>query len=200
MAAGIIAAIVIGAVVGVIVLLLSVPLDLSFHLRTGERPAVRFGLRWFFGLVKKDFGGPKKDARGQPKRVARTQRRKWGPGDLLELAGWIPDAWPLVRGVLRQVRLRELEADLVIGLDDPADTALFVGSLQAPALLLASSSAYEISIRPCFDDGLVAQGRARLVFRVRPIGIVPPVVRFGCTRSGRRLLGSLFTSRWRRKS
>lgn len=200
MAAGIIAAIVIGAVVGFIVLLLSVPLDLRFRLQTGERPAVRFGLRWFFGLVKKDFGRPKKDPRRQRRRVARARRRKWRPGDLLGLAGSIPDAWPLVRGVLRQVRLRELEADLLIGLDDPADTALFVGSLQAPALLLPSSPAYRISIRPCFDDGLVFQGHACLVLRVRPIGVVPPVVRFGFTRSGRRLLGSLFTSRWRRKS
>ncbi len=199
MTAGIIAAIVIGAVVGVTVLLLSVPLDLSFRFRTGERPAVRFGLRWFFGLVKKDFARPEKDARRPRKRAARAQGRKWGLRDLQGLAGLAPDVWPLVRGVLRRVRIAEFEVDLVIGLDDPADTALFVGALRAPALFLPSASSYAISIQPCFDDGLVFQGHARLALRLRPIMIVPSVVRFGCSRSGRRLLGDLFLRRWRRK-
>jgi len=199
LAAGIIAAIVIGAVVGVTVLLLSIPLDLSFRLGTGERPAVRFGLRWFFGLVKKDSARPENDAGRQKKRAAKAQGRKRGLHDLLGLAGWLPDVWPLLRGVLRRVRVEEVEVDLVIGLDDPADTALFVGSLRAPALLLPSSSSYAISIQPCFDDGVVFQGHARLVLRLRPILIVPPIARFGCSRSGRRLLGDLFLRRWRRK-
>ncbi len=201
MTAGIIAAI----VVGVIVLLLSIPLDVSLRLRIGEQPPFGFGLRWFFGLVKKDFAGKKRD--GEKKRADLRKagkkpkvRRGRGVLGLVRFADFLPDIWRLVRGILRRVRIKSLSADLAIGLDDPADTALVVASLWTPILLMFPSHAHAVRLQPSFDDGVVFAGHACMELRLRPIRIVPPIVRFGCSRSGRRLLGGLISGRWRRKS
>jgi len=201
--AGIIAAI----VVGVIVLLLSIPLDFTFRLGTGEQPASRFGFRWFFGLVKKDFGGKKKrdEARKQAyEQRRRGRKRRGGRGQallgVLRFAEFLPDIWRLVRGVLRNIKVRSLSVDLTVGLDDPADTALFVGSLWAPLILMIPSWAHAVRLQPSFDDGPVLRGNAHAELRLRPIRIVPPILRFGFSRSGRRLLGGLISGRWRRKS
>ena len=42
---------------GLLVLLLSVPIDLSFSLERDERFRSRGRIGWFFGLVGKDLGG-----------------------------------------------------------------------------------------------------------------------------------------------
>lgn len=203
MTAGIIAA----TVIGVTVLLLSIPLDLTFRLGVGEQPAFRFGFRWFFGLVKKDSGGKKKrdEARKQAdEQRRRGRKRSGGRGQsllgVLRFAEFLPDVWRLVRGVLRNIKVRSLSADLVIGLDDPADTALIVASLWTPVLLMLPSHAHAVRLQPSFDDGAVIAGQACMELRLRPIRIVPPIVRFGFSRSGRRLLGGLISGRWRRKS
>jgi len=200
--AGIIAAI----VVGVIAFLLSIPLDFTVRLGTGEQPALRFGFRWFFGLVKKDLGGRKK--RDEAKKQADEQRRRGrknrgGRGQallgVLHFAEFLPDIWRLVRGVLRNIKVRSLSVDLTVGLDDPADTALFVGSLWTPFLLMSQSSTHVVRLQPSFDDGPVLHGNAHLVLRLRPIRIVPPIVRFGCSRTGIRLLRGLISGRWRKE-
>lgn len=203
MTAGIIAAI----IVGVTVLLLSIPLELTLRLGTGEQPGLRLAFRWFFGLVNKEFGGKKK--RGEASKQADDQRR---PGrkrrgvrgqallGVLRFSEFLPDVWRLVRGIIGRVRIKSLSAELVIGLDDPADTALVVASLWTPVLLMFPSHAHAVRLQPSFDDGAVFAGQACMELRLRPIRIVPPIVRFGFSRSGRRLLGGLISGRWRRKS
>jgi len=199
--AGIIAAI----VVGVIVLLLSIPLDIGFRLRIGEQPPFQFGFRWFFGLVRKDFAGKKRDGKKKQADLRKAvkkpgARRGRGLLGLIRFAEFLPDIWRLVRGILRRVRIRSLSADLVIGLDDPADTALVVASLWTPVLMMIPSYAHAVRLQPSFDDGVVFEGHARMELRLRPIRMVPPIVRFGFSRSGRKLLGGLISGRWRKKS
>ena len=188
MTGGIIAAI----VVGVILFLLSIPLDLSFYLKVREGPEFRFSLRWFFSLVKKEFGRKKTAAK-------KRAERSWAFADLLRIKGLLPKILSFLKDVFRHIRIRDLRIDLRIGLDDPADTALLVGSLWLPAFLLSSSSPYLIRLRPSFDDDLVFQGYAHVVLRLWPIQLVPAVTRFGCSRPALRLLGVLISGRWKRK-
>ncbi len=200
MTAGIIAAI----VVGVIVLLLSIPLNFTSRLGTGEQPGLRLGFRWFFGLVNKEFGGKKK--RGEEskqtdlRKRARRRRRSGALLGFLRFTRFLPDVWRLVRGVLRHVKVKRLNVDLAIGLDEPADTALVVGSLWMPVLLMSRSSAHAVRLQPSFDDGPVLRGHAHMVLRLRPIRIIPPILRFGFSRTGRSLIGGLISGRWRRKN
>jgi len=185
---GIVAAI----VVGVIIFLLSIPLDLSFYLRVREKLEFRFSLRWFFSLVKKEFGRKKRAAK-------KRAERSWAFTDFLQIRGLVPKILRLLRDVFKRIRIRDLAIDFTIGLDDPADTALLVGSLWLPAFLLSPSLPHSMRLQPSFDDGPVFQGYARVVLRLRPIQLVPAIARFGCSRAALRLLGLLISGRWKRK-
>lgn len=188
MTAGIIAAI----VVGVIVFLLSIPLDLRFYLGVRERLDLRVSLRWFFSLVKKEFGRQKKQAK---KRVGRS----WTFIDLLRIRGLLPKILRFLNDVFRHIRIRDLRIDFTVGLDDPADTALFVSSLRLPVFLIRSSLPCSITLQPSFDNGLVFRGYAYVVLRLLPIQLVPALVRFGCSRAAIGLLGVLISGRWKRR-
>jgi hypothetical protein len=186
--AGVIAAI----VLGVIIFLLSIPLELSLHLAVRERLDFHVSLGWFFSLVKKEFGRQKKQAK---KRAGRG----WSFIDLLRIRGLLPKILRLLKDVFRHIRIRDLRVDFRIGLDDPADTALFTGSLWLPVFLLGLTSPYAIRLQPSFDNGPVLQGYAYVVLRLRPIQLVPAIVRFGCSRAALRLLGVLISGRWKRE-
>jgi len=185
---GIVAAI----IVGVIIFLLSIPLDLSFHLRVRERLEFRFSLTWFFSLVKKEFG--------RKRRAAKKRAESRGAfTDFLQIRGLLPKILRLLRDVVKRIRIRALVVDFTIGLDDPADTALLVGSLWLPAFLLSPSLPYSIRLQPSFVDGPVFQGYAHVIVRLRPIQLVPAVARFGCSRIALRLLWRMISGRWKRK-
>jgi hypothetical protein len=186
--AGIIAAI----TIAVIVFLLSIPLELSFHLGVREELDFHVRLGWFFSLVKKEFGRHKKQAK---KRAGRG----WTFIDLLRIRGLLPKTVRLLKDVFRCIRIRDLRVDFRMGLDDPADTALFVGSLWLPTFLLGLTSPYTIRLQPSFDNGPVFQGYAYVALRLRPIQLVPAIARFACSRAAVRLLGALVSGRWKRK-
>ncbi len=188
MTGGIVAAI----VVGIIIFLLSIPLDLSFHLRVRERLEFRFSLTWFFSLVKKEFGRKRRAAK-------KRAQRSWAFTDFLRIRGLLPQILRLLKDVVKRIRIKELTIDFAIGLDDPADTALLVGSLWLPAFLLSPSSPYSIRLQPSFADGTVFRGYAHVILRLRPIHLVPAIARFGCSRVALRLLGLLISGRWKRK-
>jgi len=155
------------------------------------------------GLRREEEAGRREQA-DRPEEESQEEKRREGRSGVLlgflRFTRLLPDVWRLVRGVLSHIKIKSLSVDLTVGLDDPADTALFVGSLWAPILLMRPSYAHAIRVTPSFEDGVVLTGRAHLELRLRPIRIVPPILRFGCSRSGRRLLGGLISGRWRRKS
>jgi hypothetical protein len=186
--AGVIAAI----VTAVIILLLSIPLELGFCLEVRERSDFHVTLRWFFGLGKKQFGRRKK-------RAKKRTGRGWRFLDLLRIRGLLPVMLRLLRDVSRRIRIRELRVDFRIGLDDPADTALFAGVLWLPVLILGLISPDVIRVQPAFDDGAVFQGRADVLLRVQPIQLVPAVARFGFSRAGLRLPWVFLSGRWKRE-
>jgi len=104
--------------------------------------------------VKKDTGGKKKrdEARKQAdEQRRRGRKRRGGRGQallgVLHFAEFLPYIWRLVRGVLRNIKVRSLSVDLTVGLDDPADTALLVGTMWTPVLLMEKSGD-TILIRP----------------------------------------------------
>jgi hypothetical protein len=185
---GIVAAI----VVGVIIFLLSIPLDLSFYLRVREKLEFRFSLRWLFSLVKKEFGRKKRAAK-------KRAERSWAFVDLLRIRGLLPKLLRLLRDVFKHIRIRYLAIDFTIGLDDPADTALLVGSLWLPAFLLSPSLPHSMRLQPSFDEGPIFQGYAHVVLRMRPIQLLPAIARFACSRVALGLLGGLLSRRWKRK-
>jgi hypothetical protein len=190
---GIVAAI----IIGVIVFFLSVPLDLYFRFEAEERFRFVFRLRWLFGLVKTGSGERKKKPREEAGKKGRGDWSfLWG---LLRTRGIASRLWQLAKGVLRHLKIRDLEVDLAVGLSDPADTALFVGGMWLPAFLWGTQTNHLVRVLPAFDDDLVLRGHANISLRLIPISLVPVMVRFGSSQPGRKIIGALVFRRWKRK-
>lgn len=165
------------AIVGVVaflVLLLSVPVSMAFDIEkdTDLRKSLR--LRWLFGLVQKELGGPK--------RPARPKRRKGRKGfrvftRLVTTKGFVKRILVFLKRLIKAVQIRRLQAYLRIGLDDPADTGQLLGIIW-PALAFAPSSpSINIAIEPDFQEATL-QGYGRGLIRVFPIQLIWIVLRF----------------------
>ena len=162
---------------GLLVLLLSVPIDLafSFEKKEGFRPRVRIG--WLFGLIRKDLGSRKRRPK-EPKPKKRSTRR--GPQRffaMLKTRGFPGSFLKLGRRLLSTVKVRELKIDLRLGLGDPAETGLLFGAM-APLLAYAGSVTFaDIAVEPDFLEDTL-QGYGKGAVRVYPITLVPPLIMF----------------------
>ena len=112
---------------GLVVLVLAVPIDLSFSLEKDERfrPRVRIG--WLFGLVGKEVGGGEKgkEPKQEEKPGKQGQRRKKSPRPFLagiRTRGFPRHSLRFAKRMLRAIRVRELNLGLQVGLGDPAET------------------------------------------------------------------------------
>lgn len=193
----------VGGVVLLAVLLLSVPVDVAFAVGApGDRKArVRVG--WLFGLVGRDISSRRK--RPAPARVGarRARRRK----------GWRRDAALLlavlrtkgIAGALvtaahrmrRGFRIRQLDAEVRLGFDDPADTGMacaVVWAVLAPCRLPAP---VRVRLDPAFD-GATFEASLHGDVRVLPLPIAAGGLGFALSPVGLRMIRLLVT-RWRRK-
>ena len=180
---------------GLLVLLLSVPIDLSFSLERNERFRSRVRIGWLFGLMGKDLGGmgngneanqeerpsqeaqkkepsqdekPKKQGRRRkrsPKPFLAVIRTRGLPGHLLRFA----------RRMLRAIRVRELNLGLQVGLGDPAETGQLLGLVSPVAARVGAIPGVQISVEPDFYEETF-RGYCNGSVRIYPIRMVPPII------------------------
>lgn len=173
----------------VVLLLLALPLDVSFRLNKEGVPGLRVGIAWGFGLIRRDFTQaasrhaaksavtaprPKKPRhRGAKPKRKRTEsamifvRNPGMPARLLRFA----------KDMLRQIRVREMMLNLDLGLDDPADTGRLYGAL-SPVLMLAQQvPRLDLRVRPDFTQEVMqASGRGEV--RVVPLAVLGVMLGF----------------------
>ena len=159
-----------------LVLLLAVPIDLTFRVEGVEPLQGHISVRWLFGLVR--FRGPvprhgkrlRKSVTGrehagmQARRKQRSARSRF-PG-LLRHAAFRRRAVRFVKDLVRAAHLRQLHLTMRLGLGDPADTGFLwaiLGPLNAAAQSLRN---VRVSIEPEFVDPVFefqARGGMRLI-------------------------------------
>ena len=183
---------IIAGIILLLILMLSIPVELVFDLEIpGEaKPRVRVG--WLFGLVWKEIRRRKRKPKRKKKRSLKPflslLRTRGLPGNLLKLA----------RKILSRVKVRQLDADLRVGLDDPVDTGM-LWSVMWPALVsLNSSGPVKVRIEPSFaEPALEASVHGRI--RLFPIEIVGSLLGFVLSPAGLRAARLMVVSRWRQR-
>jgi hypothetical protein len=189
-----VAAAVIGGLVVVAVVLLAVPVDLRGRAAGETSWSWTVQVRWLFGLVRierssgkvRDAGRRKAAAVKKPSEAKRPSRF---PAWIRDRAVW-RRAVKLMRSSLRGVTVRRLDADLTLGLTDPADTGRLFGAL-SPVMLLLRPRVPDIAIAPDFERAGLA-GTAAGDVRVVPLRVLAPAAAFGVW------LGlHLWSERWR---
>ena len=189
--------------VGLVIFVLCVPLDMDFRVDLYGRPKLRLRLVWLFGLVNKELSREKKKARekkeaaeGKPKK-----KRRVGFGAVLEILkvrGLAGQFKSLLRGVIRSFRISQLEANFRVGLDNPADTGLLLAVIGPVTHILNRSFPYRIRVQPSFTEA-VLEGFSSGNLSIRPIRLVPPLLRLVFSLATVRVLKRLVLTKWKRQ-
>ncbi len=183
-------------------LALAVPMEAALRLDMYGRPRFRVKLAWLFGLVSREMtrAGPPA-AREKEKRPEGKRR----PGDvfsifnILKTRGLLRQAMRLVKDIFRLPRLKEFLADLKVGLGDPADTGLLFAVIGPASALLHSRFPGNVQLQPDFADDAILEGYISGKVRLRPIQLVPPLLRFVFSRAVARTVWKLVVNRWKEK-
>jgi hypothetical protein len=198
---------VIAIVMGVTILILLVcciPLEVTFYVQAAGRPEFRVRVLWSFGLVQTERATHKtpQDTRSRVDAAPKAQKREMRAStvlQLLKIKGLITQLWRLLLGILRCLRLKELKADLRIGLDDPADTGLLFALIGPAAVLVCSIWPDQIRVMPSFEDEAVFEGYAHGTVSMQPIRLIPPVVRVIFSLPTLNVLKALILNLWKKQ-
>ncbi len=186
-----------------IVLVLSVPVDLVFDFRMGGEGKALLRVEWLFGLIGKRLL-PRKE-KEKPRKVEKPKKRKrrnFGAFlpylALSRSRGVVPAFIRLVRRIVGSLHVGQLEADIQLGLDDPADMGIVYGVLWPAFVLPITFGSSVLRIKPVFDSPtfeVAFQGKVR----VFPAEVVTNALRFILSPAGLRLIKVMAVSRWKRK-
>lgn len=164
-----------------IILVLCIPLDFFFQINISESPSFKFRLLWLFGLVGKDL----RKAREKPEKKEKISKDEQKPGrkintssvyQILKIKGLFNNLRRLVVGTFRSLSIKDLTANIKLGLENPADTAILFAFL-GPLYYLLNKLPYEINVSPSFDGDINLEAYLHGVIRLWPILIVPALLR-----------------------
>jgi len=180
---------IIAGIILFIIVMLSIPVDMAFDLEAHEDVKAKIRIGWLFGLVWKDIHPQKKK---EPKK---KKKRGMKPLlSMLRIKGLLRGILKLVRRILSCLRVRQLEVDFRVGLDDPADTGIMCSVLWPALVPISSFGPMMFRVEPVFDE-VVFEGSLRGRVRVFPIQMVGPILCFVLSPTGLRTVKSMVTSR-----
>jgi hypothetical protein len=191
------------AVVVLVALLLITPVD--FDLCLERRPVFRyrFGVRWLYGLIRKELGPPEEwqarpvEAKEEPAKKKRRRKRARGPHHvvaMLRSKGFLQAVGRLFQRLIRAIGFRDLALWLRAGFEDPAHTGVLCGFLLPVATYFQAQHPGSVDVAPDFSQETLEFAFAGQV-RITPVHLVWPVLIFGLSPSTLRGLIALRTGR-----
>lgn len=195
---------VLASLAALITLLLCVPLDLVF--RTNIEGKIKSSLRlvWLFGLVSKDCIQTKKKPEEESNIEQEQKSSDWTRGiritlEIIQTKGLLGQIVRFIKRILRQIKIRELVANLKVGLDNPADTGLLFAFAAPFNLLLSHFSPHRIRVEPSFASDTLIEGRLCGAVRLRPVQLAVPLLGFAFSFPTLRAMKKLVLYKWKRK-
>jgi len=201
----IIAVIVIGSLIALVILLLAIPFDLAMALDVHGQTQFDLSWGWFFGLVHKKLKFKKRvpetiKPQPQPKPKAglkKTAARIRSVVSIIKTRGFTGQIIRLIKRTFHQLKIRKMEGDWKIGLDDPYET-FYLWALTKPINhLLNNTLHYSINIGTDFSEPGI-EGYLTAELRLYPIQLVPPLFQFVFSAPTFRVLKRVLAGRWRR--
>jgi len=202
----IVVAAVIGGLILLVVLITAIPLDLAWRLEIYGKPRLSLRWSWLFGLLSREIKARKR-APGKPRPRTPAKRRfhpkKIAEGirtalDYLGIKGLMRQIIRLTGSILHSLNIREMQAEFIVGLENPADTFYIFALAEPVNRLLDNFQPYPVNIIPSFI-GPVFEGYSTGKVRVYPIRLAPPVVRFIFSLPVLKVFARVISTRWRRK-
>jgi hypothetical protein len=170
-------------------------------LNVPAKPRFRLKLVWLFGLVRRDItGGKKREKKGKSEKIPEPKRKRTGLRDtlaILRTSGLVRQVIRLGRDVLSRLQIKDLAADLKVGLGSPMATGLLFAALGPLASWLNAS--FPVQVRASFAHEATLEGYLQGAVRVQPIRMVFPCLRFIFSPPAFRVARKLIRAKWKRK-
>jgi len=196
--------IVLVSLVVLITLSLCIPLDLVFRASTEGRPKFSIRLIWLFGLVTRELRqtsrkpAEKRVIEHERKPADRTQRLRV-TFEILQTKGLLKQLRSFIVRTIRQIKVRELVANLKVDLENPADTGLLFAVIAPVNLLVSYFLPYPIKIEPSFTGESFITGHLHGEIRLWPIQLAVCLTVLAFSLPTLRAAKKLVFYRWRRK-
>ena len=195
---------VLAGLAALVTLLLCVPIDLVFHTKIEGKIKSSLRLVWLFGLVSKDCIQTKKKPQEESNIEQEQKSSDWTQGiritlEVIRIKGLLEQLGRLIKRIIRHIRVRELVANLKVGLDNPADTGLLFAFAAPFNLLLSYFSPHRIRIEPSFASDTLIEGRLYGTVRLRPVQLAVPLLGFAFSFPTLRAVKKLVLYKWKRK-
>lgn len=160
-----------------IVVLLAVPVEIIFTIEYDEGRRNEFAVGWLFGLLR--IPVKTRSSKQSPEKVEKkTRRRGWRKVlTLVRNVYFRKRLFRYIRGLVRSIEIKTLDAQARIGLDDPADTGRLWGVLGPLISLIPKIPKANIRIEPEFAAEVLAlqcHGRISVI----PLQILSLSMRF----------------------
>ena len=196
---------VLGSLAALLIIVLYMPFEMAVCLDVHGRPKFSLKLRTLFGLINKEIRTGKRKRKPEEKKEIRRKSR--GPGiknvkkilDILTTKGLLRRFKDLLKGLIKSLRFRDFEADLRIGVGNPAYTGLLFVAIGPVVFFLSSVFPKQIKVRPSFAGEAVLEGYLYGVIRVQLIQLAVPLIKFVFSLPTFRVLVKLIKGGWRGK-
>jgi hypothetical protein len=186
-----------------LLIVLCIPLDIRCNLNTRRNQWFKIHLYWFFGLLRIDLR--KKTDRTDIKPGELSEKKK-APVTfdyntiirIIRVRNIFPQAYHLIKGLIRSIKIRIFKMSLRIGLEDPVDNGYLFACI-TPLQYLLSRNYKDIDIQPVFENELIFDGDMTIRIRAFPVLITGNLLGFIFSPPGLRVIGILWNRRRRRK-
>ena len=174
-------------------LLLTVPVDLAFHVEKNLDFKSKVRVGWMFNLIGKDLRG--KEKKPAEKKPEKKKKRNIKPFlAMLRTRGFLWRLGRLIRDVLRVLHVHELKADLHIGLGEPATTGMLFAVIAPAMAYIGASTTLDVQVQPDFEEASL-QGYFKGDLRVLPIQLLAISILFFLSPATMRALKAMVVAR-----
>jgi hypothetical protein len=184
---------IIAGIILFVILVLSIPVDMAFAFEAHQDVKATMRVGWLFGLVWKDI------RRRRKKKPKKKKERSMKPLlSALRTRGLLRRLLKLARQLLSCLKVRQLDADFRVGLDDPVDTGIMCSVLWPALVPINWFGPMRFRMEPAFDEPAF-EGSLHGKIRLFPIQMVGPLLCFVLSPTGLRTLKLMVIPPWKKK-
>jgi hypothetical protein len=187
-----------------IILFLCIPFDLVFRANMEGQHKFSIRLIWLFGLFSTELGRTRRKptehraVEYQKKPSDWMQKLKLSL-DILQTKGLPAQLFSFIKRTFRQIKVRELAANLKIDLENPADTGLLFAFIAPANLLMNYLLPYPVKIEPSFTGESFITGQLYGSMRLLPIQLTVCLIGLTFSLPTFRAVKKLVLYRWKIK-
>ncbi|RLC93790.1 MAG: hypothetical protein DRI40_08315 [Chloroflexi bacterium] len=165
---------VLAGVVAVTAILLVVPVDVDFSVERETDFRSRARVKWMFGLIGKEIGGRRNEKKGKQKEHRLNLRSLLAA---MTTGGFPHKLLAFAKDAARALKIRELEANLRVGLGDPAETGMLFSAIAPTMFFIRSWPSVDVNVEPDFEQKRF-QGYCKGAIRTIPLSFARAFIPF----------------------